>query len=249
LTEWYKNKEFWSELRPFLFSSLRWISAADEVDQGLKLLRSPHDARILDIPCGPGRHALEFARRGYRVTAVDLMPFYVEEGRRWAGKEGLEVEFLTDDMYSFVRPDAFDVIWNYYSSFGYCSDPADDQKVMDNFFRSLAPGGAFLMEAANYDHVLRFWKSRKRFEHDPVEGVTVTEESILNKDGYQLMKWHVQKDAANKEFDITLRHYTSKALTSLMKNSGFKSVKLYGDISGSPYTPESERMVVVATKE
>lgn len=249
MSEWYRNKEFWKVLEPFLFSSDRWDHAADEVDQGLKLLRPPAGARILDIPCGPGRHALEFARRGYSTTAVDLMAFYIEEGRRRARVAGIEVEFLTGDMYSFVRPGSFDVIWNFYSSFGYSADPANDLKLMGNYFLSLSTGGTLLMETANFDHVLRFWKSRRRFEHDPVEGITVTEESHLKGQEYQSLTWHVQKEADHREFHLTLRHYQPEALTSLLKITGFKSVRLFGDISGRAYTVDSERMVVLATRE
>ena len=43
-----------------------------EVDFLEKALELKRDARVLDVPCGHGRHALELAQRGYRVTGVDL---------------------------------------------------------------------------------------------------------------------------------------------------------------------------------
>jgi len=60
-------------------------SAADtraEVDFLVRRLRLPRGARILDVPCGYGRHAAGLARRGYVVTGVDLSRAMIAEGRR-----------------------------------------------------------------------------------------------------------------------------------------------------------------------
>src|SRR2546428_2156051 len=46
-----------------------------EVDQIEALLQLHPPRRILDLPCGQGRHAIELARRGYEVTGVDLSPY------------------------------------------------------------------------------------------------------------------------------------------------------------------------------
>ena len=55
-------------------------------------------ARVLDMACGRGRHARLFARRGYKVTGIDLSPAAIETATRLAGEEGLSIRFETGDM-------------------------------------------------------------------------------------------------------------------------------------------------------
>ncbi len=54
--------------------------------------------RLLDVPCGNGRHSLELARRGCRMTGVDLSPEFIAEARSAAKAERLRAEFVVGDM-------------------------------------------------------------------------------------------------------------------------------------------------------
>ena len=104
MTERFRNTDLWRDIRPLIFHETNWENAKADVDRGTALLKLLPGAAVLDIPCGPGRHALEFGRRGFRVTAVDLMPFFLERGSRRAQKEQLDIEFIQDDMRVFKRP-------------------------------------------------------------------------------------------------------------------------------------------------
>jgi SAM-dependent methyltransferase len=248
LTEWYKNRNFWRDLEPFLFSTSHWDRAPREVEQGLSLLGLPEGAEILDIPCGPGRHALEFARRGCRVTAVDLMPFYIDKAREQARSEGLEIEFVQADMLSFTKPEAFDVAWNFFSSFGYFDDPGDDQVVLYNIYRSLKPGGRLLLETIDYEYLRGLWSDREPIRLPTVDGITVTVEGPMSDIDSPSVKWCVEKGGTTSEFELVHRHYSPDSISYLLKKAGFTKVEFFQDVSGAPFTPESERMVVIAEK-
>ncbi|GIX07750.1 MAG: hypothetical protein KatS3mg115_2153 [Candidatus Poribacteria bacterium] len=69
--EWYEQERFWEYYLPILIESATPTHVREQVDQIVKLLAVPDGARILDLGCGIGRHCLELARRGYRVTGVD----------------------------------------------------------------------------------------------------------------------------------------------------------------------------------
>ena len=248
MTEWFDNKSFWRDLESFLFPQPLWDRASAEVQQGLTFLQLSQGARILDLPCGPGRHALEFARRGHRVTAVDLMPFYVEGGQKRARKKGLPIEFVQGDMVSFVRPEAFDVVWNYYSSFGYFEDPKDDEAVARNFHLSLKKGGKVLIETISREHALRVWDGSERIELPTVDDIAVTAEKVASGENTPIVKWCVNKGGETTAFYMFHRHYSADAISSLLQETGFATVEIFGDIYGTPFTPESERMVVVGNK-
>ena len=138
----FEDDEFWRDLGPILFTPDRWERAGGDVDQILQLLDPAPGASILDLACGPGRIALELARRCFRVTGVDRTAAYLAEARERAEADGLGVEFVDADMREFTRPDAFDLALNVSTSLGYFEDPADDRQVLENVYASLAPGAA-----------------------------------------------------------------------------------------------------------
>ena len=74
---WFEDETFWDAMEGFLFSQFRPADVTErEADQILALVEPQSGAAVLDLCCGPGRHVLEFARRGYDELEVfrDLKP-------------------------------------------------------------------------------------------------------------------------------------------------------------------------------
>ena len=61
-------------------------------------------ASVLDACCGPGRHSIELASRGYRVTGVDITETYLEAARESATGLGLALEFFKADIRNLRPP-------------------------------------------------------------------------------------------------------------------------------------------------
>src|SRR5262245_48037107 len=116
--EWYANERFWETFYPYLFTPQRWERTIGEVENVLALAQ-PGGKRVLDLCCGPGRHSLELARRGFQVTGVDCSPSLLVRAREASAKENLAIEWVQDDMRRFTRPNAFDLALNLFTSFGY----------------------------------------------------------------------------------------------------------------------------------
>ncbi len=57
---------------------------------------------VLDLMCGPGRHALALARRGTPVTAVDNLTPYIQQLAEWATKESLPVRTICENLLDWV---------------------------------------------------------------------------------------------------------------------------------------------------
>ena len=69
MTEWFEDEAFWIDLEPFLFPDERMSAGEEEIQQILGLIDF-HGQAVLDLCCGPGRHTVPLARRGFQVTAV-----------------------------------------------------------------------------------------------------------------------------------------------------------------------------------
>lgn len=64
---WHEQDAFWQTMADKMFTPSQWEQAAVEVDHLLALVKMAAGAAVLDLCCGPGRHSLELARRGFMV--------------------------------------------------------------------------------------------------------------------------------------------------------------------------------------
>lgn len=243
---WHEDEEFWAETAPFQFSQRAWATAEEQVEAVVKLLGLSPGMRVLDMPCGPGRHSLALARRGFSVTGVDRTPLFIEEARRRAEEESLEVELIREDMRRFRRPEAFDAALNLFTSFGYFDNPAEDRRVLENFFTSLKPNGKILVDIRGKETLARDFRTRDWVER---QGALLLEErEIIEGWSRVRTRWVVIREGKWKEFTLTLRLYSGAELKGLLEEVGFQGVRLYGDFAGGSYGPDARRLFAVAVK-
>jgi len=243
---WYEQDDFWQTVAPILFTSKRISDANEEVEQLISLLNLQPGLRVCDLCCGVGRHSLELARRGFRVTAVDRTKLYLETAREKANNEGLDIEFLQEDMRSFCRPNSFDAVINLYTSFGYFEEPDDDGKTLRNICKSLKNDGKLLLELMSKEVLARIFRERDWREE---EDILILEERKLGKDwGTIENRWIVFKDGKKYEYSFSHRLYSAVELSNLLQECGFKRVDVYGDFDGSQYDHQAKRLVLVACK-
>ena len=143
---WHERDEYWEAVAQTIFSPERKGRARDEVTGVVSLLGLRDGASILDLGCGIGIHALEFARRGYHATGVDRTRSFVADATREAQSNGLPAEFVCADMREFQRLNYFDAAISLFTSFGYFEDPGDERAVAANLQRSLRCGGSVLID-------------------------------------------------------------------------------------------------------
>ncbi len=96
--------------------------------------------RALDLACGPGRHAIEFARRGWQVTAIDAAPTAIRRLKERASALGLRVDARVADLEAtpeLIEPQSFDVI----ADFCYLQ-----RDLFPRLRAALRPGGLLVAE-------------------------------------------------------------------------------------------------------
>ena len=242
---WHEDPAFWETLEGLLFPPEKLDAAADELD-ALLSLADIDGGRALDVPCGVGRHAVELAGRGFEVTGVDATNRYLETARGRAEAAGVDLEFVEADMREFVRPGAFDLVLNVYTSFGYFEDPADDRRTARNFHESLADGGRLVMSLTSKEVIAGKFRKRTWSEQD---GTYLLEEHEVQDDwSWMENRWVVVEDGETREFEVSHRLYSARELSVLLESVGFDEVDVYGDRSGAPFDQDAERLVVVAEK-
>lgn len=102
--------------------------------------------RLLDMACGNGRICIPLARKGYRVTGIDIGPLYVDDAKRRASRSRIKAEFICGDMRKLPRlvRGKFDAVFSVWTSIGYY-DKSTDEKLFRDIARFLKKRGLFLV--------------------------------------------------------------------------------------------------------
>ena len=117
----------------------------------------PEGGKVLDVACGTGRLAIPLARRGYRVTGIDLSPLFVDKARERSADEGLDVDFIVGDMQgvssSMAKHGPFDAVINMFTSNGYYGRDGD-LELFEQLQDLSSPGAIMVVLTMNRDWMM-----------------------------------------------------------------------------------------------
>ncbi|HEX4470017.1 MAG TPA: methyltransferase domain-containing protein, partial [Gemmatimonadaceae bacterium] len=166
-----------------------------EVARVIDVLGLPTGSRVLDVPCGQGRHSHLLAEAGFLVDGLDLSTTLLARARKRGTGPGLA--YHRGDMRRLPPKwtGRFDAVLNLSTSFGFFAEPADDQRVLGEFARVLAPGGTLVWHGGSRDGVMaRFldrdwWQTSGGTLHaqersfDPLSGILTVESRWSGRGG------------------------------------------------------------------
>jgi SAM-dependent methyltransferase len=187
--------------------------------------------RLLDVTCGPGLYAAEFARQGVHVTGIDFGPAAVEYARNLCA--GLPCEIISGDVrqMDFASQD-FDAAIYLYGQFTVLQ-PAESADVLRRIRAALKPGAPILLEILNDDRFDKknsawWFTGRGRlwgdfpYLHlgertwDPEQRAAVERFYIINLETGEMQTYGLADQA-----------YTVAQMTEMLHTAGFGQVQTY----------------------
>ena len=206
-----------------------------EVDHLVEALGLRAGSRVLDVGCGPGRHAHELARRGVVVHGVDISERFVDIARQDA-PPGATFERL--DARALAFREAFDVVVCLcQGGFGMMTEPDDDEAVVAGMAAALRPGGALALTAFNAYFAVRYHDAAT-FDAD--RGVAHERTEVHDEQG------------GITAVDLWTGCYTPRELRLLLGRHGLAVERISsvepGAYGWSPPTTESPELLVVARR-
>jgi SAM-dependent methyltransferase len=224
---WYEEvfDEDYLRTLPFMTSE----QTAREARFIREALQLPKGGEVLDVGCGYGRHALELAQQGLRVTGLDLsLPLLIRAADD-AQRRALTVNFVHADMREMSFGNQFDGAYCVLSSFGYF-DEETNLRVATAICRALKPGGRFLLDIINRDYIVSDLPSRVWWEGD---ACVVLEEVDFN---YHTSRVLVRRSVAfgngrQSEQEISMRAYSLHEVGKLLRQAGLRVLEISGGLA------------------
>jgi SAM-dependent methyltransferase len=243
---WYDD--FFTELpNAFWRAAVPPDATAAEIDFLVRStgLRPGH--RVLDICCGSGRHALALARRGCRVTGVDVSVEAIAHARRSAEDERLAVDLRVGDMRALPTEVRVDVAICMGNAFGYL-DHAGTEAFLAELAGLVVPGGALVLD---YGFVAESLLPGLTLKEEPmtIGGVEATSVNTYDPDESRWLTDFTFRRGDEVHHGTSVQHvYTAAEVARLVIAAGFTGVERYGDADGSPYQLGSSRLLLVVRR-
>jgi len=199
-------------------------------------------ARILDLGCGAGRHALPLAERGFSVVGCDLSaPLLARFPRAPGSREAVRADLR---RLPFLEA-RFAAAVSFFHSFGYFEREEDDLLLLREAARVLERGGRLLLDLHNPDRV-----RRDLVEEDATEkgGIVVRSRRRLAEGGRRVVKdVRIEKAGAPpRGWKEVVRLYDREEIARALRAAGLEPREFFGDIDGSPHRPDAQRLIATA---
>ena len=256
-TNWYENffhgiaLDLWRKAIPLKQTKV-------EADFLGKMLACGRGAHLLDVPCGNGRLSFELAKRGFRVTGVDISKEFIEEARTMqaalfnpsADADGtdfsVQLEFLLGDMSHIEGKAIYDGGFCFGNSFGFL-EYADMEKFLAGVARALKPGTRFIIETGMAaESVL------PKFEEETVDQIAditvTTREQYLAEESCIDSEYIFERNGQTESRKAKHWIYTVAEIRRMLERAGFVVLHFYGSLKSEPYKLGSWELFVIAQR-
>jgi SAM-dependent methyltransferase len=238
---WYKSW-FNSPYYHILYENHNFEEAETFIDNLIRFLQPNPGARILDLACGRGRHAYYLCKKGFQVTGIDLSPQSIYIANRLACRN---LDFQVADMRETYKTNAFDFIFNFFTSFGYFDHEDDNLKILKAIHAGLKEDGRVMIDFMNTQNALKHLK-----ESDVIERKNITFHIKKQFKDKHFLKWIEFKDQGNQyRFVERVQAIDLETFKKYFKASGLKLMHTFGNYNLDEFDPEnSERLILIAQK-
>ena len=208
------------------------------MDNLMHYLNLREEAKILDLACGKGRHAIYLNSLDYDVTGADLSENSIAEASKFANDK---LHFKVHDMREPFE-EKYDAIFNLFTSFGYFDDDADNYKTIKAIHNSLTETGFAVIDFMNVDYVLENLVAN---EIKTVDGIDFHIKRYL-KDGHIYKEIDFEDKGERYHFTEKVQALRLADFEQMMEEAGIFLLDIFGDYKLRKfYKTQSERLIMI----
>lgn len=226
-----------------LYANRSEAEAEDFIKRISEHLHIAAGAKVLDVACGKGRHSKTLVKLGFDVTGIDLSVNSIAEARKFNCDN---MRFAVWDMRKTYQPNAFDYVFNLFSSFGYFDDERDDYACINAFYENLKPGGMLVLDYINTECAVKNMKPREIIQRGEIQFHI---QKKLEK-GFIKKKIEFLVEGEDYSFEEQLKVINQFKFTQMLQQSGFELKHTFGDYQLNTFdSSSSPRLIFVAQKK
>jgi SAM-dependent methyltransferase len=207
---------------------------------------------ILDVGCGTGRHSVELAKRGYRVTGIDLSEDQLKAARKKAADANVQVEFIRMDARNIELSEKIDLaIMLCEGGFPLMDTDEENFDILKNVVSTLNPGGKFIFTTLSVLYPI--FNNLKEFHDKNMVSGTFENNSFDLLTFRDNNRFEIPDDNGNiRKLDCNERYYAPSEITWLLKTLGMKDIEIWGCKTGNytrkPISVNDFEMLVISKK-
>lgn len=210
----------------------------------IELLQLLPRQKVLDVPCGDGRIAVELAAKGYAVTGLDFSQPLLETAAAHAAERGVELDLQRGDMRRLpFEPRTFDGAVCLWGSLGYGSEE-DDRRFLRGVARALQPGARLVLDVHVLETLLPHYEERGWYW---AQDVLVAEDRQFDHEtGRVEVDWTLSRQGQMEQKHSSIRIYAYHELANLLQECGFRDLEPFGSFELEPFQVGASRLVLLA---
>lgn len=232
------NREAASRKHSFIDVSVKWLTSI-----------IPAGSRILDLGCGPGLYTKRLSDAGYDVTGID----YSKRSIAYAKERDPKTRYIYRNYLDMDYTNEFDAITLIYCDYG-ALIPDERKILLNKVYQALKPGGLFIFDVftqrkhkGKSDNTSWMFYENGGFWCDKPH-LCLSAEYYYENNTVQVQKYVVITEDGFREYLIWDTGFTKQTLINEVTPFGFKLLGAYNDVSGSPYTEETDTLCFVLQK-
>jgi SAM-dependent methyltransferase len=227
-----------------------WVETARREILGAIL---PGVESACDLACGTGTTALNLARRGIRMHAVDLSPGMCRAVRRRAREGGLPVRVRRADMRSFHLPRPVDLVLCELDALNHLPRKSDLDRVAAAVARALKPGGFFFFDVNNRLGFETYWKGSFWLEKPGLVLAMNNGNDARNDRAWSDCEWFVRQGRLWRRHRERVEEvcWSRAEITAALRANGFDRVRVWDSapfMVGNPVVTRGCRSHYLARK-
>lgn len=241
-TEWFSHW-FDSPYYHVLYRHRDDIEARNFLDRLLSRLEIHQDAKILDLACGKGRHAIYLNQKNYDVTGIDLSANSISQASIFENKK---LRFHVHDMRHVFKPSYFDLVLNMFTSFGYFDSKAENKSAIQSITANLKSQGQMILDFMNTDRIIAGLIPN---EHKYVDRIDFYIKRYV-ENGYIVKEINFKDGGMDHKYLEKVMALTESDFLAFFDSAGCQVKDIFGSYQLEPYSlKQSERMIFWVKKQ
>ena len=211
--------------------------------------------KILDLGCGPGLYASRLAKKGIKVTGIDISKNSLDYARHYAAEKDLDIDYRLINFFDIDYSGIFDAVIQVNGELNTFSDHKRDE-LLAKLRKALRPEGLLIFDITTRTRALRmknglkngwyisnysFWRPDKHLVLE--RGIDYPEDNVW------LDQYIIIDSAGVKVYHNWFHDYSLETISPVLEKAGFTVRQTWNDLTGTPYAKEGDWIAIVAEKE